>query len=202
LSAMSAAGGTLGELADMHTVNPTLYIEFAEGRIKLRGTVCSSGAGLLPVTFNEKHQAPLICKGDIRNIISFSEWFWIGSAESNPDEHPLPFPAAVRLVRPMICFAPAGHVVTFVPPRVCMRTRFILCTYPISSCLLGFNSLCQQRLPQLWPMSSPHGSAVVMTTTRRMWCPVRPHRPLVGLDGLSTWMPNPVLLTVALMISL
>jgi hypothetical protein len=125
LSAMTAAGGTLGELADMHTANPTLYIEFAEGRIKLRGTVCSSGTGLLPVTFHEKHPAALTCKGDIRNIITFPEWFWIGCTESNPEEHPLPFPAAVRTVLVTVIRG-APHITTdWLRDRMCGVECFV-----------------------------------------------------------------------------
>ena len=63
LNAMAGAGGQLGELAHMNSTNPVLYIQFAQGRIKLRGTVCFSGNSVMALAYNDKKPGPLICKG-------------------------------------------------------------------------------------------------------------------------------------------
>uniref|UniRef100_A0A0E0HX71 Uncharacterized protein n=1 Tax=Oryza nivara TaxID=4536 RepID=A0A0E0HX71_ORYNI len=61
--AAAASGGRVGELADLGTKNPLLYLDFPQGRMKLLGT-----------------------------HIVFSEAWWIGTKEENPQELKLDFP--------------------------------------------------------------------------------------------------------------
>nr|XP_015641384.1 DNA-binding protein RHL1 [Oryza sativa Japonica Group] len=104
--AAAASGGRVGELADLGTKNPLLYLDFPQGRMKLLGThvypknkyltlqmtasaqllLCSSlFSGLLLLT-------TYLCCCFIWQIV-FSEAWWIGTKEEeNPQELKLDFP--------------------------------------------------------------------------------------------------------------
>ncbi len=87
--------GRIGELSDLDTKNPILYIEFPSlGRLKLRGSIIYPHVSLVAVQFPRgKRSNPLLaCKGNFDHIVAFSEYWWIGTKEENPEEKSLEWP--------------------------------------------------------------------------------------------------------------
>jgi len=102
----TASNQQLGWMSQLNTNNPTMYINFKEGRIKLFGTYINCSNPFLTLQLNKKkarangahHQPPpLQVKGIFQTICAFTEWRWIGSAAENPDEHSMPLPHSIHV---------------------------------------------------------------------------------------------------------
>ncbi len=93
-SVSSSSLGRVGELADLDTANPTLYLDFPNGRIKMRGTLVYPSSTLLAVQFprSKRSVSSLDCRGSFDHLIVLSEYWWIGNKTENPDELPLKWP--------------------------------------------------------------------------------------------------------------
>ncbi|CAA6662701.1 unnamed protein product [Spirodela intermedia] len=85
------SGGKIGELANLNTRNPVLYLEFPQGRMKLFGTVVYPKNKYLTLQFSKSSKG-VLCEDSFENMVVFSEAWWIGSREENPDEIRLDFP--------------------------------------------------------------------------------------------------------------
>lgn len=122
-----AQAGKLGTITDVNSPNPTMYITFPEGRLKLLGTIVVSAIPTHPSTHPVSSQtvarhladAPrppigppqqhpssrfallnLQAKKSVTveevfdSMVVFTEAFWVGTPEENPDERRLPIPDA------------------------------------------------------------------------------------------------------------
>ena len=80
--------GVLGTLAALDTRNPILYINFPQGRLKLRGTILCPKTKILclaPPTGASAFQL----RGVFDSVVVFPQYDWIGTAQDNPSEQPL-----------------------------------------------------------------------------------------------------------------
>ncbi|GAB2247710.1 hypothetical protein Droror1_Dr00007592 [Drosera rotundifolia] len=84
-------GGRIGELTDLGSRNPKLYLEFPQGRMKLLGTIVYPNNRYLTLQFS-KGGKNVICDDCFDAMIVFSDAFWIGRKDDNPDEARLDFP--------------------------------------------------------------------------------------------------------------
>ncbi|CAM0880637.1 unnamed protein product [Alopecurus aequalis] len=91
LLAPAASGGRIGELADLGTKNPVLYLEFPHGRMKLLGTHVYPKNKYLTLQMTKSVKG-VTCEDVFESIIVFSESWWIGTKEENPEELKLEFP--------------------------------------------------------------------------------------------------------------
>lgn len=91
LSASTA--GKLGTLAQLDTRNPTLYIDFPDGRLKFVGTLFFPKNKYMTLRFAQKE---VLCEDIFESMIVFSEHHWIGTAEENPEELPMPLPSTLQ----------------------------------------------------------------------------------------------------------
>lgn len=89
-------GGKLGELKDLGSKNPTLYLEFPQGRMKLFGTIVYPKNGYLTLQFS-KGGKNVMCEDYFDTMIVFSDAWWIGSKEENPEETQLSFPENMNM---------------------------------------------------------------------------------------------------------
>ncbi|XP_057969247.1 DNA-binding protein RHL1 isoform X2 [Malania oleifera] len=85
------AGGKIGELKDLGTKNPVLYLDFPQGQMKLFGTVVYPKNRYLTLQFSRGGKN-VMCEDCFDNMIVFSDAQWIGKKDENPDEAPLEFP--------------------------------------------------------------------------------------------------------------
>ncbi|KAH9603376.1 hypothetical protein KSS87_020985, partial [Heliosperma pusillum] len=109
------SGGKIGELTDLRSKNPILYLEFPKGvddgmttmrlifgcqfemsffsigRMKLFGTIVYPKNRYLTLQFS-KGGRNVICEDCFDNMIVFSEGYWVGNKEENPDEARLDIP--------------------------------------------------------------------------------------------------------------
>ncbi|CAN0891412.1 DNA-binding protein RHL1 [Linum grandiflorum] len=85
------AGGKIGELKDLGTKNPILYLDFPQGRMKLLGTIVYPKNRYLTLQFSRGGKNAM-CEDHFDNMVVFSEAWWIGTKEENPDESKLDFP--------------------------------------------------------------------------------------------------------------
>ena len=91
--------GRLGSLAKLDTQNPVMYIEYPGlGRLKLVGTIVRSRATRY-FSLNIKSRDRLQLEDWFDSAIVFSRYSWVGDAESNPEETPLPFPEQLKHVQ-------------------------------------------------------------------------------------------------------
>ncbi|CAH8302364.1 unnamed protein product [Eruca vesicaria subsp. sativa] len=109
------SGATIGDLDRLSTKNPVLYLNFPQGRMKLFGTILYPKNRYLTLQFSRGGKNVLcddyfdnmvsnlpslfsLCLylvrafGDMYIQIVFSESWWIGTKEDNPDEARLDFP--------------------------------------------------------------------------------------------------------------
>ncbi|KNC84945.1 hypothetical protein SARC_02837, partial [Sphaeroforma arctica JP610] len=88
----------LGILKGLDSLTPTLYINFPAGRLKLFGALAMLQNNYLVAQFN-KHNVSV---GDaIDSLVVYSECCWVGTAEENADEKPLPMPESiVKMLEP------------------------------------------------------------------------------------------------------
>ncbi|KAF7099147.1 hypothetical protein CFC21_100827 [Triticum aestivum] len=97
LLAPAAAGGRVGELADLGTKNPVLYLEFPQGRMKLLGTHVYPKNKYLTLQMTRSAKG-VACEDVFESMIVFSEAWWVGTKEENPDELKLEFPKEMQNV--------------------------------------------------------------------------------------------------------
>ncbi|KAI5673904.1 hypothetical protein M9H77_14268 [Catharanthus roseus] len=76
------SGGKIGELKDLGTKNPILYLDFPQGQMKLFGTIVYPKNRYLTLQFSKSG----------KNVIVFSDAWWIGRRDDNPEEARLEFP--------------------------------------------------------------------------------------------------------------
>ena len=84
--------GRLGEMREMHTQEPVVYLDFPNGRLKLLGTIVRPKTTRY-FTLNAKSKDRMNMEEWFDNVIVFSSWFWVGTKEANPEEKPLALPA-------------------------------------------------------------------------------------------------------------
>ncbi|XP_010935551.1 DNA-binding protein RHL1 [Elaeis guineensis] len=85
------SGGRVGELADLGTKNPILYLEFPQGRMKLFGTHMYPKNKYLTLQLTKSSKG-VVCEDTFDSLIVFSDARWIGRKEENPEELKLEFP--------------------------------------------------------------------------------------------------------------
>ncbi|WCJ34714.1 root hair initiation protein root hairless 1 (RHL1) [Euphorbia peplus] len=91
LLAPVASGGKIGDLKDLATKNPILYLHFPQGQMKLFGTIVYPKNKYLGLQFSRGGKSA-VCEDCFDNMIVFSEAWWIGTKEENPEEARLDFP--------------------------------------------------------------------------------------------------------------
>lgn len=91
LLAPIGAGGKIGELKDLGTGNPILYLHFPQGQMKLFGTIVYPKNRYLTLQFSRGGKN-VMCEDYFDSMIVFSEVWWIGTKEENPEEARLDFP--------------------------------------------------------------------------------------------------------------
>ncbi|KAI7835747.1 hypothetical protein COHA_010352 [Chlorella ohadii] len=84
-----AAAGKLGTLAALDSKNPVMYLDFPQGRYKLFGTLVFPRNKYLVLRMGQKE---VLCEDVLESMIVFSEGWWVGTAEENPEERRLPEP--------------------------------------------------------------------------------------------------------------
>lgn len=85
------SGGKIGELTDLGSKNPILYLDFPQGRMKLFGTIVYPKNRYLTLQFSRGGKN-VMCEDCFDTMIVFSDAYWIGKKEENPDEARLDFP--------------------------------------------------------------------------------------------------------------
>lgn len=85
------SGGKVGELKDLGTKNPVLYLDFPQGQMKLFGTIVYPKNRYLTLQFS-KTGKNVTCEDYFDNMIVFSDAWWIGKKGENPEEARLEFP--------------------------------------------------------------------------------------------------------------
>lgn len=85
------SGGKVGELKDLGTKNPVLYLDFPQGQMKLFGTIVYPKNRYLTLQFS-KTGKNVTCEDYFDNMIVFSDAWWIGKKDENPEEARLEFP--------------------------------------------------------------------------------------------------------------
>ncbi|XP_071903523.1 uncharacterized protein [Coffea arabica] len=85
------SGGKVGELKDLGTKNPVLYLDFPQGQMKLFGTIVYPKNRYLTLQFS-KTGKNVTCEDYFDNMIVFSDAWWIGKKDENPEEVRLEFP--------------------------------------------------------------------------------------------------------------
>ncbi|CAA0818131.1 DNA-binding protein RHL1 [Striga hermonthica] len=85
------SGGKIGELKDLGTKNPILYLDFPQGQMKLFGTIVYPKNRYLTLQFSRGGKN-VTCDDYFDNMIVFSDAWWIGTKEENPEELQLQFP--------------------------------------------------------------------------------------------------------------
>ncbi|XP_010549022.1 PREDICTED: DNA-binding protein RHL1 [Tarenaya hassleriana] len=85
------SGATIGDLDRLSTKNPVLYLHFPQGRMKLFGTIVYPKNRYLTLQFSRGGKN-VTCDDYFDNMIVFSEAWWIGTKEDNPEEARLDFP--------------------------------------------------------------------------------------------------------------
>ncbi|KAM0945277.1 putative DNA-binding protein RHL1 [Dioscorea sansibarensis] len=90
------SGGKVGELADLATKNPKLYLEFPQGRMKLFGTHVYPKNKYLTLQLTRSSKG-VVCEDCFESMIVFSDAWWIGLKEENPEEEKLEFPMEFKM---------------------------------------------------------------------------------------------------------
>ncbi|XP_015581412.1 DNA-binding protein RHL1 isoform X2 [Ricinus communis] len=91
LLAPIASGGKIGDLKNLGTKNPILYLHFPQGQLKLFGTIVYPKNRYLSLQFSRGGKN-VMCEDYFDTMIVFSEAWWIGTKEENPEEARLDFP--------------------------------------------------------------------------------------------------------------
>ncbi|XP_024365072.1 uncharacterized protein [Physcomitrium patens] len=85
------AVGKFGDLTQLDTKNPILYVDFLQGRLKLFGTIVYSKNKYITLNF-VRGAGSIQCEDIFENLVVFSDAWWIGTKEENPDELRLEMP--------------------------------------------------------------------------------------------------------------
>eukprot|EP01018_Ginkgo_biloba_P011441 Gb_30592 [translate_table: standard] len=85
------SGGKMGELAQLDTKNPVLYVDFPQGRMKFFGTIIYPKNKYLALHFM-RGSGNVVCEDSFDSTVVFSDVWWIGKKEENPEELKLEFP--------------------------------------------------------------------------------------------------------------
>ncbi|CAN1180312.1 DNA-binding protein RHL1 [Linum perenne] len=96
------AGGKIGELKDLGTKNPILYLDFPQGRMKLFGTITYPKNRYLTLQFSRNGKNAM-CEDHFDNMVVFADAWWIGTKEENPEESKLDFPKELIEVQKADC---------------------------------------------------------------------------------------------------
>ncbi|GAV73822.1 hypothetical protein CFOL_v3_17305 [Cephalotus follicularis] len=84
-------GGKIGGLTHLGTKNPILYLDFPQGQMKLFGTIIYPQNRYLTLQFSRGGKS-VMCEDYFDNMIVFSDAWWIGQKNENPEEAKLDFP--------------------------------------------------------------------------------------------------------------
>ncbi|KAH9532678.1 hypothetical protein CY35_18G011100 [Sphagnum magellanicum] len=84
------AGGKFGDLTQLDSKNPILYVDFPQGRLKLFGTIVYPKNKYL--TLNFVRGSNIICEDCFESLVVFSVAWWIGTKDDNPEELRLEMP--------------------------------------------------------------------------------------------------------------
>ncbi|XP_011072071.1 DNA-binding protein RHL1 isoform X2 [Sesamum indicum] len=90
------SGGKIGDLKDLGTKNPILYLDFPQGQMKLFGTIVYPKNRYLTLQFSRGGKN-VTCDDYFDNMIVFSDAWWIGTKDENPEESRLQFPKELNL---------------------------------------------------------------------------------------------------------
>lgn len=82
-----------GSVEQMDTLNPVLYMDFPQGRLKFMGTIVHGTNRWLTLSFGQRH---VQCEDCFDHLVVFSDWSWVGKKSVNPDERRLPLPMELR----------------------------------------------------------------------------------------------------------
>uniref|UniRef100_A0A5B7CAR4 Putative DNA-binding protein RHL1 n=1 Tax=Davidia involucrata TaxID=16924 RepID=A0A5B7CAR4_DAVIN len=85
------SGGKIGELKDLGTKNPILYLHFPQGQMKLFGSIVYPKNRYLTLQFSRGGKN-VMCEDYFDTMIVFSDAWWIGRKDENPEEARLEFP--------------------------------------------------------------------------------------------------------------
>ncbi|XP_057825908.2 DNA-binding protein RHL1 isoform X1 [Cryptomeria japonica] len=85
------SGGKMGELSHLDTKNPILYVSFPQGRLKFFGTIMYPKNKYISLHF-PKGAGDIVCEDSFDSLVVFSDVWWIGTEEENPEELQLDFP--------------------------------------------------------------------------------------------------------------
>lgn len=86
----------MGTLEKLDTKEPVLYIEFPEGRLRLKGTMVFPKNKYLSVRIGTKEAA---CEDVFESLIVFAKAEWVGKKEDNPDEVVMEIPPSLMVAR-------------------------------------------------------------------------------------------------------
>ncbi|KAJ7536743.1 hypothetical protein O6H91_12G080800 [Diphasiastrum complanatum] len=92
------AGGKFGDLANLDSRNPILYVDFPQGRLKMFGTIVYPKNKYLTLHFS-RGAGNITCEDAFESLVVFSEVRWIGSPDENPEELRLPLPRELEQVQ-------------------------------------------------------------------------------------------------------
>ncbi|KAL1825072.1 hypothetical protein ACET3Z_011850 [Daucus carota] len=90
------SGGKIGDLKDLGTKNPVLYLDFPQGKMKLFGTIIFPKNRYLTLQFSRGGKN-VMCEDNFDTMIVFSEAWWIGNKDENPEELRLEFPKEMNM---------------------------------------------------------------------------------------------------------
>ncbi|XP_004299461.1 PREDICTED: DNA-binding protein RHL1 [Fragaria vesca subsp. vesca] len=85
------AGGKIGDLKGLGSKSPILYLHFPQGRMKLFGSIVFPKNKYLTLQFPRGGKS-VMCEDYFDNMIVFSDAWWIGTEDENPEETQLDFP--------------------------------------------------------------------------------------------------------------
>ncbi|XP_042384765.1 DNA-binding protein RHL1-like isoform X1 [Zingiber officinale] len=88
------SSGRIGELTDLGSKNPILYLEFPQGRMKLFGTHVYPKNKYLTLQLTKSSKG-VMCEDVFESMIVFSDAWWIGRKEENPQELQLELPKCI-----------------------------------------------------------------------------------------------------------
>eukprot|EP00236_Picocystis_salinarum_P001700 CAMPEP_0183827938 /NCGR_PEP_ID=MMETSP0807_2-20130328/2515_1 /TAXON_ID=88271 /ORGANISM="Picocystis salinarum, Strain CCMP1897" /LENGTH=310 /DNA_ID=CAMNT_0026073117 /DNA_START=26 /DNA_END=958 /DNA_ORIENTATION=- len=87
---MAPAGvGEMGQMDQLDTQNPVLYLHFPQGRLKLLGTLVYPKNKYMALSIGRRK---VMCEDVFESLVVFCDSYWIGTAEENPEETPMPMP--------------------------------------------------------------------------------------------------------------
>ncbi|GLI61961.1 hypothetical protein VaNZ11_004524, partial [Volvox africanus] len=101
-----ATAGRMGTLTRLDTRNPVMYLDFPEGRLKFFGTLVFPRAKYMALRVGVASSA--MAEDVFENLLVFSEAWWIGTAEENPEEKEMPMPSHLQQQQHQQGSSPAG----------------------------------------------------------------------------------------------